>query len=30
MTQHSSTVVQQATCNEWTMARELAQEQNKI
>ncbi|UCU94260.1 hypothetical protein [Hydrogenophaga taeniospiralis] len=26
MTQHSSTVVQQATCNEWTMARELAQE----
>ncbi|MBE0590656.1 MAG: hypothetical protein CVU36_11225 [Betaproteobacteria bacterium HGW-Betaproteobacteria-9] len=26
MTQHNSTVVQQATCNEWTMARELAQE----
>lgn len=26
MTQHSSTVPQQATCNEWTMARELAQE----
>lgn len=26
MTQHNSTVVPQATCNEWTMARELAQE----